>query len=358
MKSNFHTTILAVGERADYDTFKKFNKEKRTFKEYGFDYVKANYKKLMYGKVPIVKSENILIFLFFPFSYWNRYIEHKNYAGIYGNRMFQKKFCKYLVKVDRQIKKIFSDKKIFFINEPYLCGLYRDKLLVLKTLSKAGIPTPKLYQDIRSIKQVHKLLEDGKRLFIKPICGSMGKGITYLSWKNWQTNFIFDDNRIISRLSDRGWQFRDITDNDRFLSRLIRKDVLIEEAIDPVVLGEMKIDLRIYVFFKKILYIYPRKNHINRVTTNISQGAKGAPEVLKLLPPRQLELSKKVARKTAEVLGLNLLGMDVVLDRNLKDIFVVDINVFPGFPKIRTFNLTHAIIKELSRLERNGKLIF
>jgi hypothetical protein len=45
----------------------------------------------------------------------------------------------------------------------------------------------------------------------------MGKGITYLSPLNWQTNFIFKDNRIISRRSDYGWRFRDITGNNAFL---------------------------------------------------------------------------------------------------------------------------------------------
>ena len=120
----------------------------------------------------------------------------------------------------------------------------------------------------------------------------------------------------------------------------------------------MKVDLRIYTFFNKVLYIYPRKNHAEKVTTNISQGGIGAPELLNILPKSLVFKAKKLAEKTSKVLGFNLVGIDIALDRNLKDMYVIDINAFPGFPKRKTFNVTRYMVKELVTLVNRGGLNF
>ena len=186
----------------------------------------------------------------------------------------------------------------------------------------------------------------------------MGKGITYLSSLSWQTNFNFKDSKIISRRSDYGWEFRDITRHHAFLNKLIKKDILIEEAIDCLILNKKRIDLRIYTFLNKAIYIYPKANFPEKITTNISQGAKGAPRILKLTPRQLIAKAKRLAIDTADVLNLGLAGIDVLLDRNCKDVYIVDVNAFPGFPKRKTFNLSKTIIKELAQLDNRGSLRF
>ena len=356
-KINKQITVLTVGDRADYDSFKKFHKEKNLILESGFEYVTTSYKKLLTKGAPRIETEKVIIFLFFPFYYWNKNIEHKNYKGIYGSKAFYRKFIHFWGKVDSTIRKSLRGKSVFFANPPQLCGLYRDKLKVLKKFSQAGIPTPRSYRISRT-SQIENLLGKGQSFFLKPRYGSMGKGITFLGLSNWKTNFVFKNNKIISRKSDRGWKFRDITGNRKFLSKLIKKDILIEQAINSMLFKNMKIDMRIYTFFNKVLYVYPRRNKVSRITTNISQGAKGDSSILKKIPKHLVRKAKKIAENAPKALGLNLAGMDVMVDRNLKDLYVVDVNLFPGFPKRRTFKLARYVIEELARLNRKSKLCY
>ncbi len=348
---------MCFGDKPDYDEYKKFNQEKATFIKRGFDYATVNYKNVLKGKIPKIKTGRLIIFLFFPFNYWNKNIEHKRYQEVYGNRTFYGKFMKFWFRIQNIINAHFSDKEILIINTPLLSGRCRDKRLIKLKLSAAGIHNPKIH-DVTQASDIYNLLAKGHRLFLKVRYGSMGKGITYLSSLNWQTNFNFKDGRIISRKSDRGWKFRDVTGNNAFLSRLVKKDILIEEAVDSLILNRKRIDLRMYMFKKRLIYIYPKTNYPERVTTNISQGAKGNPRILRLIPKYLIVKAKRIAVQAAETLNLDLAGIDIVLDRNHKDVYIVDVNAFPGFPKRNTFNLTRGIIKELVRLDNKGDLGF
>lgn len=260
-------------------------------------------------------------------------------------------------KIDETIKKVFADKEILIINNPLSAGQCRDKLLIKRRLYQAGIPNPRLYH-ITRIGDIYNLIAKGNALFLKVRYGSMGKGITYLSSLIWETNFDFNDGKIISRRSDYGWTFKNITGNSAFLGHLIKKDIVVEKAIDALILKRKRVDLRVYTFGKKAIYVYPRTNYPEKVTTNISQGARGDPHILKSIPKQLVTKAERAALKAARALNLDLAGIDVVLDRNHKDVYIVDVNAFPGFPRRRTFNLSKTIVKELTRLDNRGKLRF
>ncbi len=357
MEKKRDITILTFGDRLDYDEYKKFNRERKTFAKNGFDYATVSYRNVLRGKLPKIKTEKIIIFLFFPFDYWNKNIEHRHYRGIYGNHLFYKKFLRFWSMIDNIINKHFAHKKVLIINNPLLSGRYRDKQLIKMKLSEAGIPNPRMYHVSHS-REIYSLLAKGRALFLKVRYGSMGKGITFLSSLSWQTNFSFRNHTIISRRSDKGWKFRDVTGDHNFLNKLIKKDILIEEAVDCLILDRKRIDLRIYTFFKKVIYIYPKVNYPEKITTNISQGARGAPYILKYIPKQLLAKAIRIAIDASDILNLYLSGIDILLDRNRDDVYIVDVNIFPGFPKRRTFNLAKNIIKELARLDDNGDLRF
>ncbi len=350
-------TILSFGDERDYDEYKKFNEEKPSFIKNGFNYATANYQDVLRGKFPGVKTKKLIIFLFFPFNYWDKNIEHQHYRGIYGSRTFYKKYMHFWSEIDEIIKKVFSDKEILIINKPFSAGQCRDKLLTKRKLYRAGISNPRPYHTTR-IGDIYNLLAKGNSLFLKVRYGSMGKGITYISSLIWETNFNFNDGKIISRRSDHGWEFKNITGNNAFLGHLIKKDIVVEQAIESLILKRKRVDLRIYTFGKKAIYVYPRTNYPEKVTTNISQGAKGEPHILKSIPKHLVTKAKRVAIKAARALNLDLAGIDVVLDRNHKDVYIIDVNAFPGFPRRRTFNLSKTIVKELVRLDNAGNLRF
>ncbi len=342
-------TILVLGDKADYDSYKKFNKEKKFIKKSGFYYVKTSYPALLKKGLPKIKGDKVIIFLFFPFFYWNKFIENRQYKGIYGSSMFFIKFRSFWKRINSILKKELKGKNIFFMNEPLLCAEYRDKKALGSVLKRSGSPFPKRY-DLKSVRETEKLLKKGHNLFMKPRYGSMGKGITFLSWASWKTNFGFKKGKIISRKSDKGWRFTDVTGNRGFLGKLINnQNILTEEEIRSALLNDSKIDLRVYVVFGRVVYIYPRRNKVKNITTNITQGGKGDPEILKKLPRPLIQKIRKLSERTAKALSLNFVGMDIMIGENLKDLYVIDVNVFPGLPKRRTFNISKKIIEMLSK---------
>ncbi len=271
---------------------------------------------------------------------------------------FHRKFNRFTTQVVKIIKDTFPDKKIFLINDPRLSSFYRDKVAVARVLSKANVSVPVQFRD-KHLSKIKRMLEEGHRLFIKPRCGSMGKGITFLQLGNWQTNFEYKRHRIFSRKSDYGWRFHDITGNTKFMQSLLHsKDLFIEEAIDPLKIKNEKIDFRVYAFFDKILYIYPRRNSIEAVTTNISQGGRGDPHIIDIIPKRLIKRIEKAVIKARKALKLKFIGVDVVVDNTLKNIYIVDVNMFPGLPKRRTIKLARVLIDELKKRIRADKLKF
>ncbi len=339
-------TILAIGDAVDFDSFRKFDKEKKFALSQGFDYLAVDYRKIFKIKQLDIRTQKVIVMAFFPFKYWNKHIECKNYRGMYGSLLFLRKFTKFCEKLTNRVEKLLPGKKIKFINDPRLTATYRDKITVMEKLRKAGVLVPARVKT-KSVKTIKRLLAKGKKIYIKPRCGSMGKGISRLEHGKWQTNFTIRKNKVVKRYSDYGWKYRDVTGNVKVLRGLLAGDVIMEEAVSPFNVGKNKIDLRVYACFGKILYIYPRKNAADAVTTNISQGGKGSPALLSKIPDKVIDKVARQVRKTMRVLDLDFAGIDVIVDKDLKNTYVIDVNMFPGFPKRRTHNLACGIIQEL-----------
>jgi len=354
---NDNTTILTIGDRSDWDSYVKSHRERNFFKKEGFHYATAQYSHFLNGRVPRIKTDRIIIFFFFPFRYWNRFIEHKKYKGVYGNKGFYRKFLHFWDKVERHLKRKLPGKEILYINNPKLSATYRDKVHVINQLAKVNVSQPRLHKKL-GIRELLSKLESGHRFFLKMRYGSMGKGITFMSQANWQTNFIFENNKILSKKSDKGWKFSNVTGNRHFLKQLLKKDIIIQEGIDPLVVNGYIVDLRIYTFLGEVICIYPRRNTPDKVTTNISQGGKGDPKLLKYIPQYLIKRAMKEAVKVSKALNVNLAGIDIIPDRNFKEVYVIDANVFSGFPKRRLFNLARHMASELGRRNKKGKLSF
>lgn len=350
-----NTTILTIGDRPDFDSYRKAILEKKSFLKEGFHYKTASFAHFLDGKAPRIKTDRMIIFLFFPFRHWNQHIEHPTYQGVYGNQTFYNKFLKFWKSVERQIKHKYSDKEILFINDPKLSSRCRDKRRVSEILAKAGISQPRTYHRL-GLREIQNKLDNGHKFFLKVRFGSMGKGITFLSRENWQTNFSFKNGKIESRKSDHGWEFSNVTGDYDFLKKLLKKDIIIQEGIDPLIIDGHMVDLRIYTFFNEVTYVYPRKNKPDKVTTNISQGGKGDKRLLKTIPKYLIEKAKKEAVKVSTALGLNLAGIDIIPDKNFKEVYVIDANAFAGFPKRRTFNLARHMATDLGQRLRRKEL--
>ncbi len=343
-------SVLVLGDESDWDSYQKFCRHLQKHRSGKLNWVTATYGLLEKNRLPLVKSSTLIIYLFFPFAYWDKHIENEGYNGIYGNVEFYDKFRAFWSDIHRTLEKVYQDKKIQFINHPLKVAIDRDKEVTKTILSENGINVPMSYYT-REYSDILKLInQESKKLFLKVRYGSMGKGITYMEKGNWKTNFRFEDGRIISPRSDYGWTFIDITDNMEFLKEILTKDIVIEDAIDPYTLDGFIFDLRFHVLYDRMLYVYPRVNEKDAVITNISQGGReGSSILLKKLPKHIIDRAVRDAVKTIKAVGVDFAGVDVMISKDLK-VYVVELNAFPGFPKVGRFNLSKRIIQQVEKV--------
>ncbi len=342
-------TLLAIGDKKDFDTYIKFYRNRKYFKKNNFIFKTVDYNAALKEEFPRIDTNKVIVFLFFPFDYWDSHIEKKTDKAVYGNKSYYDKFKKFWKMFEGIIRSYYADKDIYYINSPNRLAVDRDKKLTKKILSRAGIRVPFSYAS-GDYKKIISLLNKGKELFIKVRFGSMGKGITYLEKNRWMTNFGFRNQKIISRKSDYGWKFHNITGRSSFLKKILKEDVIIEQAIDPLLLKRRKFDLRLYVCFHRVIYIYPRSTHYSEITTNISQGAKGEPQrYLKTIPVKVLRAAGKAAVNSAKAMHLNFCGVDIMPDADGKNVTVIEVNAFPGLPRSKSYNLSKDIINIITR---------
>ena len=342
-------TLLAVGDRKDWDSYLKFYRQRRFLSKCGCSFVTADYDAVLNGDLPEIPSETVIIFLFFPTVYWDRHIEPRSYPGVYGNRRFYAEFKRFWTMVAAKLRRRYGDKRIRFVNCPRNIPAERDKKLTREMLAAARVATPRSYRTT-STRTILRLLSEGTRLFIKVRYGSMGKGVTYLEERKWRTNFTFRAGRILNRHSDYGWKFRNVTGNENFLRELLKQDVVIEEAVPHWLIRGAHFDLRALVFFGKILYMFPRSNAAQNVTTNVSQGAKS--QTMSFLSGIRKDLIRKAERtavRAVRALGLNFAGVDIMLDPRRQLPVVIELNGFPGFPKVRRFDLAGSLMAEIGK---------
>lgn len=334
-------SVLVLGDMSDWESYKRFYDQCNVhFKKYKWIFSEYNEENIF----PNINSNNILIFMFFPFKFWDKYIEKQKYNGVYGNVEFYNKFRSFWNQMHKDIKNFYDDKNIYFVNHPLKISIDRDKEIVKTMLNDTKINTPKSYY-IKNYNDILKLInEKNKKLFLKVRYGSMGKGITFLSKGNWKTNFKFENNKIISPNSEYNWCFTDITNNISFLKNILCEDIIIEESIESYLFNGYIFDLRVYVYYGQVLYIFPRINNKNAITTNISQGAIGVnSNFIDIFPKQTIDNVIKSAIETTKIVGVNFAGVDIMIDNDL-NVYVIELNSFPGFPKIERFNISKKII--------------
>ncbi|MCK5083874.1 MAG: hypothetical protein KAR31_13275 [Candidatus Omnitrophica bacterium] len=316
-------------------SFNAFVRKIEDSKERGLEAHVVNYKDVFNGCLPEISSPILNVLLFFPYKYWDKNIEvYNDDPKVYGDKTFGRKFSKYFEKVEKAIEKKYSDKKIEYVNPPNVSILDRDKEETKNFFRHHKIPTPKSFT-VKTLKDVHKIIDRGMSLYIKPRFGAMGKGITYLSNDLMFTNFLFKKGEIVSHSYDYHWRFHEIKDSDKdnFLKILLSRGFIFEEAIDPPIHKGRRSDFRVYCIYGEVVYYYVRSTPAITVVTNWSQGGKieKKKKFSKYISASRLSRVKSLARKAARELKLNYAGIDIIFSKDYKNIYALEAHSFPGY---------------------------
>ena len=297
-----------------------------------------NYKDVFANNLPKIKSSHLIIILFFPFQHWNKNIEVYNKdSRVYGDKSFGRDFGRFFQKLEKVITKKYCDKKIEYVNPPKVSVLDRDKEECKNFFKKHALPTPKSY-NVKSLKDIQRLIDRGISLYIKPRFGSMGKGISYLSNGLLTTNFLFQKGKVISHPYDYNWRFHEITkqtDRNKFLKAMILKGFIFEEAIDPPIHKGRRSDFRVYCVYGEVPYYYARSTSAVSLVTNWSQGGRieQKKKFSQYIPNAKLKKVKSLALKVARNLKMNYAGVDVIFSKDYKKIYALEAHSFPAYEK-------------------------
>jgi glutathione synthase/RimK-type ligase-like ATP-grasp enzyme len=243
-----------------------------------------------------------------------------------------------------RLQNFYSSHRLSFIVNPKIAALDRDKMAIISLLRAAGIPSTKpVKKDLSSILSA---VEPGKGVFIKCRYGAEGKGITYLGFDRWCTNY-----RINGGLENYGvhdpWPFTDITGKEELLGQLLKLEVVVEQEITPP--GEEKFDVRLYVVDGKVPHFFERRNSKEKIITNYSQGGRIKHYPNTAIPLSSIEQIKELAIQTADALGFRFLGVDCMFDESFSNPRVVEVQTFTDFPDVRKFNLAEYLAQHLFR---------
>ncbi len=328
-------------------SFKQFVRYAQRLQDQGkIELAVISYARLLSGKAPQINNPSILVIFFFPYRYWNRRIEIYPDNRIYGDETFGRQFKAFFKKVEQAINKYYRGKKITYLNPPQACWLDRDKKASKASLERSAIRVPRTF-DVLSFADIQRLLKRGFNLYIKPRFGALGKGMTYGAQEGIVSNFLFRGGKIFSRPYDYNWRFGRVKDEAKFVNQLIRRGLLCEEAIQPAIFKGKRFDFRVYVIFGRVVYLYAKSSPANFWVTNWSQGGKidKRKAILRTLPQEKILQLKKLAKKAAAALNLNLAGIEIIFSQDLKVAYVLEGNAFPGYEK--GFDLMKSLLKSV-----------
>ena len=305
----------------------------------------ANYSAITDGEIPYIDG-HCHILLLFPYSYWSQHIEKDEDGVLYGDERYGMLFDSYLDRVDNIIKAKYGSFK--YINPPASIKADRDKRMTKTMLKNHGIRVPDewcIQTPEDNLKMLHMEIKATKSFYIKPRFGAMGKGITYLSKRKIVSNY--KNGEGLRSGFDYGWSFQKIGKKSQLLRQILQSNPVIEEEIKTPLIKNRKFDLRIYVVYGRVPYMYARTASVRKPITNWSQGGRiEKHSFLRHIPSGRLKEIKKIARKSAKILGLNFCGVDIIFDEKWNP-YVLEAQSMPSWES--GYDLFGTLINNISR---------
>ena len=80
-----NTTVLVLGDKSGCDSYIKICEQVEKYRQKKLNWVISTYDLLEKNEQPLIESDLLIIYLLFPFTYWDKEIEKEGYGGVYGN---------------------------------------------------------------------------------------------------------------------------------------------------------------------------------------------------------------------------------------------------------------------------------
>ncbi|MFJ7625090.1 hypothetical protein ACIQZN_01210 [Streptomyces sp. NPDC097595] len=316
-------TLLAVADAWPRSQLDPFLAHRNWLAEQGVSVRLHSYAEVRKG-LPGLRGP-VGVVLFFPHQFWDARIEDR-VPGAYGTRAYAEALTSYLVGSDRLLRR-GAPQGLRYLNPPEAVARTRDKALTRAVLAKAGIPVPPGVES-PTPRRLLDVLASGRSVYVKAVCGSMGKGITHLSPTRWRTNYAYEEGELKSPGNTTGeqWTFRDVAPGDeRFLAALCAETGFVFEQEVGMTVGGAKTELRVTVASGCVIDIEERRAPAGSVTTrSVEQGRPVADG-----PMARSATAGQTALYAARALGLRYAVFDMVVD-DLDRSYVLDAQAFPA----------------------------
>lgn len=203
------------------------------------------------------------------------------------------------------VLRILKEKGTEVINSPEAYIAASNKFLTYTILSDNHIPVPDtiVSSDIKKIYESKTYF--GENSIIKPICGSRGRGIMYLS--------------------------------DIEVSKIMKTPIISQKFVR----GSDR-DIRALVVGEEVISTIERVS--KGIVTNISKGGRA----IRLKPDSEIQ---DLAIKSSSVLGCQISGVDIAIDTEGKK-YILEVNSQPdfmGIQKVTNFRIADRIVTYLKQ---------
>jgi ribosomal protein S6--L-glutamate ligase len=181
------------------------------------------------------------------------------------------------------------------VNPPRAIEMSVDKYLALTRLDQANVPTPPTSVSQTTGQALEQFERLGGDVVLKPLFGSMGRGL----------------ERICS-LDDAQKRFAEIE---------MTGEVIYQQVYVPH--GDF--DLRLLVIGEQIFAM--KRINENHWISNLAQGASGVPHEASVI-------EKSLAREAATAVATEIAGVDIVIDQQTGQPYVLEVNSAPSWKGI------------------------
>lgn len=334
MTQNRYDTLLLVADDSLSDALTPLLAQRDRLAARGTRLRVHDYAEVLAG-VPAL-SDGTLAILGFPHAFWNGRIEGV-LPGPYGTAGYARALQDHLLRAGAALDAAGRG-TVRYLNRPEAIALTREKEAAQRHLARHGVPVPDLLTAPTPDDVLAELARGGS-LYVKAVCGSMGKGMTHLAPGRWQTNYHYDGRTLAAPVPPAGdadwerreqWLFRDVEVGDRvFLDVLCgTPGFLFERRIGSPHGGEHagRTEFRVTVAGAEVAAVEERSAPGHALTTRRADG--GRPRAAEPTDPRT-QAACQAALAAARAFDLGYAVFDVVADATGAP-YVVDTTAFPA----------------------------